>query len=490
MKSGMLIAVLLYELIVIGGIGLWLAKQRSGRKREEGDFALGGRNLPVSVTAITLALTVLGTAHILGVFEMSWFLGASAVWFSIAHVILLVVVCLSTGLWFRRLGLTTVPEVLRMFFGPGTELAVSAVMAGVLFGILTVEAQGLGIIMASMTGWTIREGAMVGGSMGVLYVVLAGMKEVGWINLVNAVVMYIGLILSVIFLALRLPGGDYETVSTFYAGAGQSHMLSIYGNADIMVNFAIATTVAVVFSQGVNQMLLQPAMSAKDEQTIRKALWIAAPVNGLFGVFAVVIGLSAKAIPEFNALGPKVAATSMLVAYLPTWLATLLLASFLAAILSTFAMVALAPATIFSVNIYKNLYNPKADEDRVTLVTRCAIVFLAIVAMAIAAYLPPILAAMNWLFAWLVPIFWVIVFGFVWKRSSGAAISTLVAAWVANSLWSFTSLPTTLGLSAEFPNAYVTLAVTLVVGILCNATIAGENGYFRSAEYQEKYAGQ
>ncbi len=110
--------------------------------------------------------------------------------------------------------------------------------------------------------------------------------------------------------------------------------------------------------------------------------------------------------------------------------------------------------------------------------------------MAIAAYLPPILAAMNWLFAWLVPIFWVIVFGFLWKRSSGAAINTLVAAWVANSLWSFTSLPTMLGLSAEFPNAYVTLAVTLVVGILCNATMAGENGYFRSAEYQEKYAGQ
>ena len=206
MKLGMLIAVLLYELIVIGGIGLWLAKQRAGRKSEEGDFALGGRGLPVSVTAITMALTVLGTAHILGVCEMSWFMGGAAVWFSIAHVVLLVVVCLSTGIWFRKMELTTVPEVLRGFFGTGNELAGSAVMAGVLFGILTVEAQGLGIIMASMTGWTIREGAIAGGLMGVLYVVLAGMKEIGWINLVNAVVLYVGLILSVIFLAFRLPG--------------------------------------------------------------------------------------------------------------------------------------------------------------------------------------------------------------------------------------------------------------------------------------------
>ena len=256
-------------------------------------------------------------------------------------------------------------------------------------------------------------------------------------------------------------------------------MLSIYGNAEIMVNFAIATTVAVVFSQGVNQMLLQPAMSAKDEQTIRKALWIAAPVIGMFGVFAVVIGRTAKAVPEFAALGPKVAATAMLVEYLPTWLATLLLASFLAAVLSTFAMVALAPATIFSVNIYKNLYSPEAHEDQVTRVTRGAIVFLAAVAVAIAAYLPPILAAMNWLFAWLVPIFWVIVFGFVWKRSPQAATITLVAAWVANSAWSFTSLPTLFGLSPEFPNAYVTLAVTLIVGIACNLVMRGRVGYFQ-----------
>ena len=42
---------------------------------------------------------------------------------------------------------------------------------------------------------------------------------------------------------------------------------------------------------------MQPAMSAKDERTIRNALWIAAPLNGMFGAFAVVIGLTAKSLP-------------------------------------------------------------------------------------------------------------------------------------------------------------------------------------------------
>ena len=142
MNTGILIAVLIYEIGIILGVGLWIARREAKHPKREGDFALAGRDLPVPVVAITLALTVLGTAHILGVFEMAWVFGAAAVWFSIAHVILLVLVCLSTGLWVRRLGLTTVPEILDMLYGRGTRLLVSCTMAGVIFGILTIATQG------------------------------------------------------------------------------------------------------------------------------------------------------------------------------------------------------------------------------------------------------------------------------------------------------------------------------------------------------------
>lgn len=253
MNIGILIAVLVYEVAIILGVGLWLAKREASHPPHEGDFALAGRHLPLPVVAITLALTVLGTAHILGIFEISWFLGASAVWFSIAHVILLVLVCLTTGLWVRRLGLTTVPEILEMLYGRTTRLLVSCTIVGAILGIF--------------------------------YVVLAGMKEVGWLNLVNAVVIYVGLILATIFIAFKLPGGDYSSVAEYYTSSGNDHMLSIYGTKQIFFTFALGTTVAVVFSQSINQMLMQPCMSAENEKTVRKALWIAVSLNGLFGVF-------------------------------------------------------------------------------------------------------------------------------------------------------------------------------------------------------------
>jgi hypothetical protein len=78
-------------------------------------------------------------------------------------------------------------------------------------------------------------------------------------------------------------------------------------------------------------------------------------------------------------------------------------------------------------------------------------------------------------------------FGLFWKRSSAVAVSTLVAAWIANSAWSFTSLPLILNME-EIPNAYVTLAVTLVVGILGNLMARSDTrrSYFKSHEYRSR----
>ena len=300
--------------------------------------------------------------------------------------------------------------------------------------------------------------------------------------------MYVGLILATIFLAMRLPGGNFDSVTEHFTSINAEHMLSIFGNSQIMLTFALGIVIAVVFSQSINQMLLQAAMSAKNEITIKKALWVAAPINGLFGVFAVVIGLTAMSIPEFANMenAPKVAATTMLINYLPPWLAAMLLASFLAAILSTFAMTALSPATIFSMDIYKNLYKPNATEKEVTRVTRIAIVVLSIIAMAVASFLPPILAAMTWLFAWLIPVFWILILGLWWKRSTLAALITLTSVWITNTAWSFTSLPDALGVPAD-SNAYMALFLSIVMSLGTNLLFKGKEGYFRSQEYKTQY---
>lgn len=478
MNLTLLIAVIAYEIVLIGGIAIWLTYREKGHRKEDAAFELGGRNLPLSVVVPTLALTVLGTAHIMGIFEMAWFMGASAMWFGLANAMALAVVCVSTGVWVRRMGVATVPQLLEQLYGQGVRIAVSCVMAGSIFGILTLETQGLGIILAAMTGWDIQSGAILGGVLGVLYVIFAGMKEVGWINLFNAVLMYISLILATYFIAKGLPDADFSSVAQHYTRLDQSHFLTIFGPTEIMLTFALGTVVAVLFSVPASQLILQVTMSAKSEKTIKNALWLAVPLNGLFGVFTVVIGLTAKSLPEFGSLGPKLAAPAMLIEMLPPWLATMLIASFMAAVLSTFAMTCLGPATIFSNDIYKRLFCPDANEIQTARVTRIAIIVLATISVAVAASLPPILAAIPWLLSWMIPVLWLMVAGLLWRASKTSASITISAGWLINMLWSFTPLPGWLGM-ADMPNAYVVLAVTLVTGILTNFLCYGEQGHLR-----------
>ena len=479
MRQGILTAVVAYELLTIVLVGIWVARIQSRRKGQESDtFTHAGHGLPVPAVALTLALTVLGAVHVIGVFEMTWGLGAPVLWFSYAHVIMLCIITLATGRWVRRLKISTVPQFLESAYGLETRLLVSCAMIGAIFGIITLEAQGLGVLFYTMTEWPIHIGGIVGGVLGLLYVLLAGMREISFLNIINAVVMYIALILAVVFIGFALPGDGYNTVAEIHRAAENGPSLSPIGDVGVIVGFGLPIILAIAISQSVSQMTLQTAMSAKSEMTLMRSMWIAAPVNGMFAVFAVILALAAMSMPEFADRGPKVATTDMLVELLPSWLSALLLAAFVGVILSTFAMTALASSTLFATDIYKRLFNRNADENDVTQATRIGIVVFGVLAMGVSVFMPPILNGVAWLLAWMTPVFWVLVYGLFWKRNQNVVVAGLLTAWTLNSLWSYTDISGWIGLGGVH-NAYVTFISGFVVMTLGILMFGGKPGMMK-----------
>ncbi len=480
-----LIAVLIYEIITIVGIGWylnWKARKSATAHGGEsaGEFTLGGRSLPWYVIGITMALTVLGSPHIFGLLEMSYNVGAVAVWFGLAHVVLLVVATLCTAKWVRKAGVTTMPEMLDKVFGGSTRLLLACVMPAVVWGVLSVESQGVGIVFATITGMSIPQGAIIGGILGILYVLLAGMKEIGWVNLINCAVMYVGLILAFIHITIGLPEG-WAGVEQYYYNENAAYMLSIFGTPELFMIFAVANIISTVSCQSVSQQLIQPATSVNDPKGFKKALWVAAPLNGMFGVFIICIGLAARATPEYASHGDKMAGTMMLFGSLPPWLVAWLFAAFLGAILSSLAAAVMAPATIFTIDIYKNLYcDGKLDGRTEAKITRIAIVVLGVLAMLAAGVMPPIVSAMTWLFAWMTPVFVLLFFGMFWKRSTLGANITLLGTWIANCVWTFTPPKNSLGM-ANVQNAYVTLIASIVLALVFMCMGNSRPGYARTA---------
>jgi len=464
-----LVLVILYNVIIIGGIGFYLA-QKEKKSGQVTDMATGGRDAKVAMFSVTLAITYLGSAHVYGLMEMSFALGAVALWFSFAHTILICVICLGTGQWVRRLGCATIPELLGRMYGRQMRTITACIGAMVVFGLVTLETQTLGIGISAISGWTLGWSAVVGAVFGTLYVSMGGIKQTMWVNLINAVVMYGSIIIAAIYLAFVLPEG-WEGVRQHYVESGQEFKLSIFGTPDLMVGFSLAAIFSVVFSQSVNQQGMAAAMSAKDEKVIRRALWIAAPVNGLFGVFPVLCGLAAATIPEFAELGPKLAGATLVVKLLPTWLVVLVQAGFLGALLSTFAMSALAPATIFAKDIVgANIKGGLSPVEEKRLIQR-VIVIIGCMAAALTFFNHPnVIRSITWLFAWLAPLFFIIVAGLFWKRNSRAAFTVVVVSWLTNCVWSIGPMKQKIidliPSSAVLENAHITAMVALVLTVL------------------------
>lgn len=467
--SPILVMVVIYNVVVIGGIGFYL-KQRDKASGTVTDMATGGRDANLAMFSVTLAITYLGSAHVYGLMEMSFVLGAVALWFTFAHTILICVICLGTGPWVRRLGCSTIPELIGRMYGKQLRTLTACVGAMVVFGLVTLETQTLGIGISAMSDWSLGWSAVFGAILGTAYVSLGGIKQTMWVNLVNAVVMYGAILIAAVYLVFVLPEG-WEGVREYYATNDQEFKLSILATPDLLAGFSLAVIFSVVFSQSVNQQGMAAAMSAKDEKTIRRSIWIAAPINGLFGVFPVLCGIAAATIPEFAELGPKLAGATLVVKLLPTWLVVLVQAGFLGALLSTFAMSALAPATIFAKDIVganvKGGLTPKQEKK---LIQKVILIVGAIAAALTFFNHPNVILAITWLFAWLVPFFFIIVSGLFWKRNSQAALAVVVLSWIVNLGWSIgpvkEAVVSDVPMLAALENAHIVAVIALITTIV------------------------
>ena len=403
---------------------------------------------------------MLGSAHIWGTCENAASMGAIAVWFGIGYTVMMIVITQITGPWVRKIGTATVPDLFGKLFGSKMRI---------------------------LTGWPYMVGAIVGGAFGILYVLLAGMKEVSWLNMINAVFMYGALIVALIAMFVCLPGNGWADVEQNINAMGNSWMLDIFGNRDLIINFAIPTIFCTSMFQGVSQMGLQTCIAAKDVKSVKKSIWLAGPVNGLFCIIPALLGIAALALGYLTQTGSAMfMMPAMLLEVLPHWVVALICASFLGALLSTFAMTSLCPATIFAYDLYGGLYKPEASEKEKTRVMRIMIVIVGIAAIALSSFQPAVVTTINWIFTWGVPMFVMLVIGLCWKRNTKAAVITYIVSWIANVVWITCGLMEKLNMT-NFHQVYLCTIISVVLGLVLTAVLPGSKpGYFRLSKEERE----
>lgn len=451
--------ILLSFILFTGLIAAVTYKMTRGDDHDSSDgYFLAGRRLTGPFIAGSLLLTNLSTEQMVGLNGAAFTDGLSVMAWEIVAVTALVCMGLFTLPRFLRSGIATVPQFLEERFDAGTRAITTFIFliayAVILLPIiLYTGARGLiGMLdMAALTGIQSEGGLIVFtvflvGIIGSVYALFGGLRTVAVSDTFNGIGLLIGGFLIVYFGLQAVSGGE-----GIFAGLAQmkaahpDRFNSIAGAAQSVPFPTLFTGVLLLnfFYWNTNQQIIQRTLGARNLEEGQKGVLICGAFKLLGPLYLVLPGIIAYHLYAGDPMVKADTAYGQLVRdVLPGPLTGVFAAIMVGAILSSFNSALNSTTTLFSLGIYKPMFNPQANEQQVVRSGKIFGWIIAFVAMGSA----PLLMGQASIFGYLqkmnglyfIPIFAVVLVGMLARRVPPiAAKIALVVGFVSIALGYF-----------------------------------------------------
>jgi SSS family solute:Na+ symporter len=266
--------------------------------------------------------------------------------------------------------ISTVPELLTRRFGPACGDVYSyVILFAYVFLFLTPALYGGSVTFSKLTGWP--PAAVLAGIILLVgsYTVLGGLKSVMWTDAVQCVMLVIGGV-ALFFVALgHIPGGWSAMVQ---AAPERFHLYHPPSDPQAPFLGLITATFGVfLFYQSTNQVMIQRIFAARSTWDGMMGIVFAGFINLLRPLVTCLLGLIVYHWIEKMGKAPSLLPDnqdqvfpSHSGVFAPSGLRGIILAGFLAAIMSGTSALANAVGTIFSLDVYRRLRRLGPDDDR------------------------------------------------------------------------------------------------------------------------------
>lgn len=487
MKPVVILVVILYELITIGAVGLFLRKKSTDQPQDQGSFALGGRSLGTWAIGSTMCLTLLGSGHLTGTWEGCLSLGATQIWHVMANGFAMALGAVTIYCWARRTRITTIGEIVTKLYCKELAVMIASINIAVGWAVTSFETQALGIIINSMTGFPLKITVLISSLIGLGYIIFGGTRQAAMLNQLNVIILYAGMFGALFFVLKMLPGFNFDTVREFYASNPSEYpdFLKFTGGKEHFLQVGIPILIAPFFAHCCGQQTIQTAASAKSEKALRRIVWFVGPMNVIIGAISICIAMTARTMPQFAELDNKLVTTRMLITLLPDWFIAILFAAFVAALLSSYGGFLIGPATVITCDFIKEFYRPDMDEKEEARLIRVFIGVGAVITCLMAQTLPTIVNMFTWIYSFMIPVFFILVFGLWWKRNAMVGILAFAVSWMTATVWTFFPGMTKALHMGNVHISYIIVFISLAILIIGNLFCKGKPGYFRSREWYQ-----
>lgn len=434
----------------------------------------------LSVGAIVFASTGewLGGTATTGVAEYGYNYGLSGAWYTIANGIGVMFLGLFFAKLFRSLEKGTVPGIIEHFFGENARTVSCLVMTTVMFAVGLSQMIAAGKLGENLIGINFTTSCIVFAIIFIIYTLAGGMNAVASTNILHLLVMYFGMILAV-FLTLNRIGGLNEMNEGVKAVelelANQGEYISFYNMFTIGKSKVFSWVVASLLGACTAQAGLQPVLAAKNINDAKKSCIITAFAVAPFGLLTAFIGIGARVLVLKGQLLTKTGeiitngkdALPSLMMQMHPIAGGLVLASILAAILSTVSPIILASGTMLTRDIYQKIIKPNASDQEILKISRMTTAVSGIICCIGAILLVNASAVLDIVYAAYSlrgAIFVVVLLGIYGKNVSnkGASYSMILTS-VISVLWVFIKMNTgTYPIANWFSETYVAIITAYV----------------------------
>ena len=421
---------------------LFLGIKAYRRTHSLGDYILGGRKLGSVVTALSVGASDMSGWLLLGLPGAIYLSGISEIWIGLGLVLGAYLNWLFIS---KRLRIysqhasnsLTLPDYFENRFNDRTKILrlVSACVILLFFTFYTASGLvGGAILFENSFGMQYSTALIFGGLIIVGYTFIGGFLAVAWTDAVQAVLMLLALLIAPTLLIVS-SGGTEVVWQQMQAVNPQS--TELFSNMTVIGFLSL-------FAWGLGYVgqphILARFMAVESPQKLVSArriamLWM---VLVLFG--SVATGLAGIAYFAENPLdNPETVFIALSQQLFNPWVAGVITAAILSAIMSTIDSQLLVSSSVISEDFYRVFVRPNASEKELLMVSRAAVIAIALLAMLIASDRESrVLDLVSYAWAGFGAAFGpVIVFSLFWRKmTAAAAITGMIVGAVTVVVWS------------------------------------------------------
>lgn len=441
----------LFLLIIVGAY-------RSRMVKTQADFMVAGRRLSAKVLVGTLLATWIGSGSIIAGAGLAYKRGFPALWFDAGVWVAIIVLYFIAGR-VRRFAQYTVPDILEARYNKYARVlgAITTIIA--YTAIASYQFKAGGWVLNLVTGISVDQGIIITALFVIGYTVLAGMISVAYTDVVNGIVMILGIAFALPFLISHAGGW-----SSIVNNLPKEHF-QILGDMSLFeaLGYSLPTMLLLLGESNMYQRFF----SAKDENTAKRAVigWISGTI--VMETAIVLLAIVGSAI--FLGIEPEMVILHSARFGLPVIIGCVMLAAIVAIIVSTADSFLLVPSTNIIRDIYQRFINPEASQRKIVLYSRIVVVLLGIFAFIQVRFFTTVLEMAIYAYTvYGVGITPAVLAAFFWKRATAAGgVTSIAAGAITTILWKVLGNPW--GVPTVYPPLILSLSCLIFVSLLTPA---------------------